>query len=290
MDKLKFVDTHIHHWDLNNPDIHYGALQPDYIHPVIGPRFSELRKSNYFAEDFIRETRNSNVIKAVHVEAASGTANPVNESKWLQELANKTGFPHAIVAHANLKDPDVESTLAQHCEYPNVRGIRDYSDGNYLLDDSFHRGFSLLEKYDLVASLEVRWPDMYKLRDMLNKFPNITMVLDHAGFPLERTEEYFMNWQKGMRILSEADNAICKISGLGMCDFNWTIDTIRPWVLDCIEAFGTDRCVFATNWPVDKLFSTYDDVIDAYTKIISEFSIDEKIAMFSGNAERIYRI
>ena len=81
-----------------------------------------------------------------------------------------------------------------------------------------------------------------------------------------------------------------KISGLGMCEPKWTVDSIRPWVLDCIEVFGPARCLFATNWPVDKMRSTYDAVIDAYTEIISDFSREEQKSMFSRNAEKLYRI
>jgi predicted TIM-barrel fold metal-dependent hydrolase len=65
---------------------------------------------------------------------------------------------------------------------------------------------------------------------------------------------------------------------------------LRPWVLGCIEAFGAHRVVFATNWPVDRMFSSYPDLIDAYAKIISGFTEDEQMAMFSGNAERLFRI
>jgi predicted TIM-barrel fold metal-dependent hydrolase len=81
-----------------------------------------------------------------------------------------------------------------------------------------------------------------------------------------------------------------KISGLGMMDRRWTVDSLSPWVLGCIEAFGVDRVVFATNWPVDRMFSSYPDLIDAYAKIISRFTVDEQMAMFSRNAERIFRI
>ena len=95
------------------------------------------------------------------------------------------------------------------------------------------------------------------------------IVVDHTAFPTERTDEYFENWKKGVAIAATCDNIRWKISGLGMADHNWTIDSIRPYVLTSIETMGVERCFFATNWPVDWLFSTYDEVIDAYTEIIS---------------------
>ena len=290
MDKLDFVDTHVHFWDLQHPDLTYTWLEPDFLHPQIGPQLDEIKGKNYVAEDLIAESRTANMTKAVHVQAALGIEDPVKESQWLQEAAGRTGVPHAIVAYSNLKMPDVEDELARHVEYPNVRGIRDFSDGDYLVEPDFHRGYALLEKFGLVASLDVEWEGMRKLRELALKFPNITVVLDHCGSPKQRTDEYFKNWRESLTALAEADNVVCKISGLGMCDWNWTTDSVRRWVLHCIEAFGPSRCVFATNWPVDKLFSTYDVLIDAYTEIVADFNQDEKVAMFSGNAERLYRI
>ncbi|MAG37114.1 MAG: hypothetical protein CL878_12835 [Dehalococcoidia bacterium] len=289
MSKLDFVDTHVHFWDLHHPDLTYSWLQPDAVHPQLDTKVDGL-KQNYPAEDYIAETRNANVTKAIHVQAALGIKDPVKESEWLSEAADRTGFPHAIVAHSNLKQADVAEELGRHCEFSRVKGIRDFSDGDYLVDHDFHRGYALLEQFNLIASLDVEWQGMEKLRNLARKFPNIVAVLDHCGFPKERTDEYFQHWKQGLTTLAEAENVVCKISGLGMADWSWTTESIRPWVLACIEAFGSERCVFATNWPVDKLFSTYDVVIDAYTQIVAEFSQDEQIAMFSGNAEKLYGI
>ena len=290
MSKLEFVDTHFHLWDLDHPDLYYAFLQPDFVHPQLGERLDALKRANYLVEDYIAETRDSNVVKAVHVQAALGIEDPVKETEWLQAAADRTGFPHAIIAYANLKDPRVEEQLARHCEYPNVRGIRDFSEGDYLVDPAFHRGYALLERFNLVCSLDCYWENMTRARDLARKFPDVVMVLDHAGFPQERTDSYFKDWQQGIRALAEAENVVCKISGLGMADFNWTVDSIRPWVLHCIDAFGPERCMFGSNWPIDSLFSTFDVLIDAYTEIIAGFSHDEKVAMFSANAEKVYRI
>jgi predicted TIM-barrel fold metal-dependent hydrolase len=93
-----------------------------------------------------------------------------------------------------------------------------------------------------------------------------------------------------MATAATAENIVCKISGLGMGDHNWTVESIRPYVLSCIGAFGVQRSIFATNWPVDSLFSSYDTLIDAYTEIVSDFSDDEKMDLFARNTEALYRI
>ena len=291
MKKLGFVDTHVHFYDMQHPELFYGHWQPGVPHPFLGWQNQKLAERNYVAEDYIAETRNANVTKAVHAQAAVGTKDPVKETEWLQQAADRTGFPHGIVAHAELPDPGVEAVLERHCEFANMRGIRYYAyGGDYLVEPDFQRGFSLLEKYNLMSSVSVQWQDMEKLRALAAKFPNITIVVDHAGFPEERSDEYFQNWKRGIAVAAEAENARIKISGLGGGDNNWTVDRIRPYVLHCIETFGPDRSFFATNWPVDGLWSTYDAVVDAYTEIVAGFSEDEQVAMFSKNAEELYRI
>ena len=290
MAKLDFVDSHVHFYDLQHPELFYGHWQPGVPHPVLGWQIQKLAERNYLAEDYIAETRDANVTKAIHVQAAVDTEDPVKETEWLQQAADRTGFPHAIVAHADLRDPDVEGVLERHLEYPNMRGIRDFSYGDYLVEPDFQRGFALLERYGLVSSVGVTWPDMEKLRGLAAKLPNIVIVIDHAGFPEERSPEYFKHWQRGMSVSAEPDNVRCKISGLGMGDNHWTVDSIRPYVLHCIETFGVERCFFASNWPVDWLWSSYEAVVDAYTEISSGFSDDERAAMFSENAETLYRI
>ena len=290
MTKLDFVDTHVHFYDMQHPELFYAHWQPDVVHPTLGTRTRELGERNFVAEDYIALTRNANVTKAVHVQAAIGSKDPVKETEWLQEAADRTGFPHGIVAYADLREPDVDDMLARHAEYPLLRGIRDFSYGDYLTVPEFHRGFALLEKYNLSANMSVQWQEMEKLRDLAGKFPNIKMLVDHTGLPAERNDEYFAKWKQGMVTAAKPDNTVCKISGLGMSDNDWTVDSIRPFVLHCIESFGVDRCIFGTNWPVDSLFSGYDDIVDAYTEIISDFSEDEQIAMFSRNAELLYNI
>ena len=290
MADLGFVDTHVHFWDLQHPRLTYSWLAPDAIHPILG-NIDELKVPLFDGDSYTREIAGSNVTKAVHVQAAIGSEDPVDETRWLQEQAERTGYPHAIVAYSNLKDPDVERELEAHLSAsPRMRGIRDFSDGDYLVDADFERGYAKLAAYGLVCDLDCQWEEMHKARDLAARHPGTPMIIDHAGFPLERTPEYFENWKGGMRTLAEAENVQCKISGLGMIDNEWTVDSLRPWVLHCIEAFGVDRCFFGTNWPVDRMYSDYRSVIDAYAQIIGDLSGDEQVALFSGNAERIYRI
>jgi predicted TIM-barrel fold metal-dependent hydrolase len=287
--EIPFVDTHFHLHDLKRPELRYSWLERDAVHGFLG-NIDALKAQHYWIEDYIAEIRFSNVPKAIHVQAALGTPDPVNETKWLQAFADRCGYPHGIVAECHLADPDAEAVLERHMQYPNVRGIRDFGNGRYLVDSAWRAGFKFLGRHNLVSCIDTRIEFLDDLLDLAAAFPDTVMCIDHCAIPMARDDAYFKRWSAAMRALAKADNVVMKISGLGMMDRRWTVESLGPWVLGCIEAFGAHRVVFATNWPVDRMFSSYPDLIDAYAKIISGFTEDEQMAMFSGNAERLFRI
>lgn len=288
-DRLEFIDSHVHFYDFKHDKLVWSWLAPDVDHPLIG-NIDAIKAIRFRVENFAAETRFCNVVGAVHVQAAIGSDDPVDETAWIQSQHDEGVLPLAIVGDARMQAADVESQLERHAQFSMMRGIRDFAQGDYLVDPDFHRGYALLEKYNLAYDLDCLWENMAKAGDLAMKFPNIRLVLGHAGFPQERDDQYFANWRDGMRRLAAADNAVCKISGLGMRDPAWTVESIRPWVLASIEAFGVDRCMFGTNWPVDRLFSSYVDVVDAYHEIVADFSDEEKRQLFSGNARTYYRM
>jgi len=116
------------------------------------------------------------------------------------------------------------------------------------------------------------------------------VLLPAWAVPRRRDSEYFEAWRDGMRKLAAVENTVVKISGLGMVDHAWTVESLRPWVDTCIEAFGIERSFFGTNWPVDRLFSSYGDVIDAYAETIADYGESEQRDLFTSNARRIFHL
>ncbi len=289
MAEIPFVDTHVHFSDLQDPNLYYAWLQPGWKHPTLGD-IEGIQAQRYWADEFVAETRFSNVSKSVHVQAALGIKDPVEETKWLQAFADRLGHPHGIVAEVHLQQDDAQQVIERHMAYANMRGVRDFGPGNYLIDPQWRTGYALLEAHDLVACLDSSPQTYADMRSLAEAFPNIVISLDHAGFPRQRDAEYFAMWKRELQNLAGAPNVTIKISGLGMCDNAWTVDSIRPWVMTCIETFGVERAFFGSNWPVDRLYSSYPDVIDAYAEIIKGFSRSEQEALFFANAERIFRI
>ncbi len=284
-DEFRFIDSHVHFYDMNHPKLHYGHWQPDEDMPL-----RELGTRNYLANDFLIEASELGMKKAIHVQAAIGSKDPVEETKWLENVYRETGIPNAIVGHVDLSAKDARQVIERHLEFKHFKGIRDFSYGDYLISKDFRRGFKLQEEYGLISSIAARWNEMEKLADLAKTFPNIKIVLDHAGNPDFRTKEYFENWKKGMAKISKIENIICKISGLGMGDHNWSTNSITPYVETCMNLFGISRIIFATNWPVDSLYSSYKKVIDSYKDLTKKLSIDERDAFFYKNTETIYEI
>ncbi len=289
MAEIPFVDTHFHLYDMKRPELRYSWLERDAIHGFLG-NIDALKAQHYWIDDYIAEIRFSNVRKAVHVQAALGVSDPVNETKWLQTFADATGYPHGIVAECHLADPDAAEVLDRHSGYANVRGIRDFGEGRYLVDTAWRGGFRRLKRHNLVACIDTRIQHFDDLMDLATSFPDTMICVDHCAIPEARDEGYFKRWSTAVRALARAENILMKISGLGMMDRRWTIESLRPWVLGSIEAFGVDRVIFGSNWPVDRMFSSYPDLINAYAKIISGFTTEEQIEMFSRNAEKLFRI
>jgi predicted TIM-barrel fold metal-dependent hydrolase len=288
-EQLEFIDTHVHFFDFSQPDLRWVWLEPEFVHPVVG-NIDGMKSQRYTAWEFVAESRFHNVQRCVHVQAALGTEDPVNETKWLQAMADEQGMPQALVADAPLQHPDVGEVLARHAEYPNMRGIRDFAEGDYLVDPDFERGYRQLAEHGWVYDLDTEWEHFHKAAALAGRHPDTTMIVDHAGFPKSRDDDYFANWRDALRELAKVENVVIKISGLGMCDQRWTLESLRPWVHECLESFGTERAIFGTNWPLDRLYSGYGDIVQAYRTLISDLSIEEQRRVLSENAAALFRI
>jgi len=289
MAELAFVDTHFHLHDMKHASLRYGWLEPDAVHGFL-PDTDPLKSQHYFIKDYIAEIRFANVPKAIHVQAAVNTPDPVVETEWLQAFADQTGYPHGIVAECHLARPDAAAVLDRHLKFPNVRGIRNFGDGDYLMDPAWRKGFAELAPRGLVSCIDTRVERADKILDLARTFPETAICIDHCAIPMGRDAASFTAWRKAMDVMAKADNVVMKVSGLGMCDPLWTVASIRPYVLGSVEAFGTERIVMGTNWPVDRMFSSYPDVINAYAEILSGLPQGDQVKLFSANAERIFRI
>jgi len=295
--ELKLVDAHHHFWDLEN--LKYEWLKgPNQLKLHLAGDLTPVRHT-YTPEDLKADAKDQNLVKSVHLQAEC--SDEVGEAKWLQSLADKQGFPHAIIAHADLRSPDLEALLKTYKTLPNVRGVRQLanwnrdgksgiSDENLLIDENWVKGLHTLGKFGYSYDLQVWHHQLPASAKIVAGVPDVQFILNHTGMPDSRTPETYEEWKAGMKALAANPNVAAKISGLGMIDHEWTVDSIRPYVLGTIEIFGVDRCMFGSNFPIDKLLSDYNRLFNAFKEIVRDFSLQDKQKLFHDNACKFYRI
>ncbi len=299
--EIEAVDAHMHLWDLAR--ISYPWLTaplPAGITGDVTPIASPYLLDDYLRDAAAHDSR-VRVAKIVHVEAGAHSAHSLAETRWLQSLADTRGFPHAIVAHAELEKPEVATLLADHAAHRNVRGIRQiinwhpdpaktYTPRDLLADESWQRGFALLARYGLSFDLQIYPSQMPSAARLAARHPDTPMILNHTGMPCDKDAAGIEAWRTGMRALAAQPNVSVKISGLAMLDWRWTRDSLKPFVLETLETFGAERVMIASNFPVDRLFGTFAGFTGAYLSLLGGASESERSKLFARNAERIYKI
>ena len=295
MARRQIVDAHHHLWDLDHGNA-YPWLQDDPDAEGMLGRLTSIAKT-YVPADYLADAADYQVVKSVHIEAVP--SDPLKETRWLTSLG--AGIPTAIVGFAALNTPDVEKTLAAHAAFPKVRGVRQivnwhknpavtFTPSDLLADNAWQAGYALLKKYNLSFDAQLYAGQMDEMYALARRHPETLVILNHTGMPVDRDADGLKLWRDGMRKLASADNVVAKISGLGMVEHNWSVDSIRPFVLGSIEAFGIERCMFGSNFPVDRLYSSFDALYGAFETIVADLSPPEQDKLFVTNAQRWYRL
>jgi predicted TIM-barrel fold metal-dependent hydrolase len=240
------------------------------------------------------------LVGSVHVE--NGAADPLWESRWIDTVITEHGIPSVQVVKVDLTAPAARQQLAEHAALASVRGVRDilnwHPDPVYthrhradlITDPTWLAGFAALREFGFSFDLQVFPAQLAQAAVLAAEHGDIPIVLDHAGMPIERDPDGLDHWKRGLSAVAHEPNTTVKISALGTNDHSWTIDSIRRIVLDTIDVFGPARCMFASNFPVDGLYSTFSEVFEAFDTITSEFRFTERADLFAGTARRFYRI
>lgn len=294
-----FIDAHQHFWDLGrNP---YPWLQDAEPIPFRYGDYSALKR-NYLPADLARDTQGFAPTKTVHIEAEWDRRTPVEETKWLTTLAATTGRPTACVAHAALDGADVEAVLTAQARHRLVRGIRhkpvtsatrtDAQRGvpGSMDDERWRKGFAMLQRHGFSFDLQAPWWNLDQAAELARDFPAIQIVINHTGLPADRSREGLEGWRRALEGVARAPNVAIKISGLGQRDRPWTQEANVPIIRDTIAIFGVDRCMFASNFPVDSLVASYETILAGFLAAIANRTPAEQRMLLHDNAQRIYRL
>jgi len=207
-----------------------------------------------------------------------------------------------IVARADFLEDDIEEKLEKLSLLKNVRGVRyllNWHDnlsyrfcgrGDLLTDKKWRKGFSLLEKFNFSFDLHLYYHQFEDATDLARTFPNIQLILNHAGCPVDRDEASTEKWKAAMLKLAEQPNIAAKISGLSMYDHNGTFESFQPYILHTIKSFGVKRCMFASNFPVGKINISYSNLYHIFKRAVEHLPLDQQLLLFSSNAIKFYRL
>ena len=299
VDTLPVVDAHHHVWDLSLKAHPWLTGQPRASFRY--GDYSAIRRT-YLAADYRRDTARFNVVKTVYVEAEWDERDPVGETRWVHETAEREGLPHAMVAQAWLDRVDAAQVLAEQAAFPLVRSLRHKPKSAARPQDAkrgapgsmdcprWREGFALLAGHRLHFDLQTPWWHLDAAAELARDFPATTIILDHTGLPADRSADGLAGWRSAMQLLAREANVAVKISGLGVPGERWTAELQGPVVRDAIAMFGTERAMFASNYPVDSLVATFDKIYVSFLEITRDLPEAVRRRLFHDNAARIYRL
>jgi predicted TIM-barrel fold metal-dependent hydrolase len=157
-------------------------------------------------------------------------------------------------------------------------------------DPKWRHGYALLEKYGFSADIQVPWWHIDALCELAADFPKTQIVIVHTGLPFDRSAEGLAGWRKAMEKAAAFSNVAIKLSGLGQPNRRWTVEANGPIIRDAVKIFGTDRGMFASNFPVDGIVATFEELYDGFRAAVAELPLAEQKKLFHDNAVRSYRL
>ena len=285
------IDAHHHLWDLNAVD--YPWLMEKGKKRFFGDPTPIQR--NYLIDEHIKLAAALGFKASVHIQV--GAADGLEEAKWVNKIVSENqSWPMAQVAFCDLSGDKKEIHLDELQKLSSVVGVRQIigrspaedssSKTNELLtSDSFMKGLQSISDRGLSFDLQIIPELSETCAAVFSQFPNLQVILCHAGSPYNRTEEGITSWSSDLDHLSKLSNVSCKLSGLGMFDHKWTQTTVAPIVTTVMEQFGPARVMFGSNFPVDSLSSSFKALFERLTSIIDEKYFED---VFFKTAQRIY--
>jgi predicted TIM-barrel fold metal-dependent hydrolase len=281
----RIVDAHVHLWDPANTVWYPYLAHP----PTEGPGDASQMYRRFDLEIYRRETAGWNVDKVVNVAAATGP-NSIDETIELDRTADANGGPAAIIGGLPPTDSVSEAIglLDRQMTASRFRGIRPMG---------IHEGpvphaevLDALAERNLIFELMAQTDQLRTAATALEGHDDLVVVVEHTGWPRSGSDEELELWKNGIDALAAlGDNVICKLSGLAMPLGTMDADVFAPWIEHAIEVFGVDRCLFASNFPVDGMHGSFDDLYTTFVTLAAGLDGDARDKLFATNTERTYR-
>jgi predicted TIM-barrel fold metal-dependent hydrolase len=296
---FEIVDSHHHLMDLGKAS--YTWMRPGAMHRY--GRVDPISR-NYLPRDYRADTALYRIVADVHVEGhRDHHYDPLDETKWLAELNRRTGCPTVCIGSAALEADNIAEVLSGHAAFAFVRGIRSSPDTGTLLgpnatgrsvsmdDPQWRRGFALLEQHGFVCDLLGLYPQMEKVVRLARDFPRTTIILNHMAYPpADLNTDGMAAWRKSMELVAPCTNVFMKVSGMCLGGPPWRAEHHRQPIRDVLGLFGAERCMFGSNFPVDRLVGSFATIVEGMRTAVSHLNAADQRKFFRDTAAQVYRI
>lgn len=290
------IDAHHHIW--RQADLPW-LLGPEQ--PRIFGSYAAIKR-DYLIDEYLSDINGLGITKSVYVQANWAPNWFEDEVAWVQSVADQHGWPHGIVGYADFTTADVRPQLERLKKYPLMRGIRQqlhwHTNPTYSFaarpdlaaDPTVQRNIATLAEYDWSFDLQVFTGQMADAAKLARACPDVTFILQHAGMLEDTSEAGWKAWRDGMRRLAECPNVVSKLSAFGTFIHRNDAGFIQQMIIETEKIFGAKRCLFGSNYPIEKLWTSYDALFAAFRKGASDLSKAQQSAIFNDTAQRVYRL
>lgn len=293
---MKIIDAHHHIWRQADLTWLQGPTQPR----IFGPY--DAIKRDYPIEEFLRDVSGTGVTQSVYVQTNWPPGGEEDEVAWVQATAERAGWPHAIVGFCDMTVADARPMLERLARYPLMRGIRQQyhwhenplyrfaAHAEVCGDAKVKRNIALLADYNWAFDLQVFAGQMDAACELVDACPKVTFILQHAGMLEDLSDEGRATWKAQMKKLAQRENVVSKLSGLGTFIHRNDPAHVERILHDTVALFGADRCLFGSNFPIEKLWTDYGALVSAFRRAASDLSTGQQNAIFHDTAKRVYRL
>jgi predicted TIM-barrel fold metal-dependent hydrolase len=296
---LPIIDAHQHFWQLQTNYLPWLCDRPPI--PFRYGDYSAICR-DYMPADYRADARPFNLADTVFVETEWDRRDPIGETLWVEAIRRREGLPGVMVCHVALDRPDAADIMAQQAAFSFVRGVRhkpwaapapqSVTPGvpGSMSDPAWQRGYALLAEHGMSFDLQTPWWHLEEAVELNRDYPDTRIILNHTGLPADRSADGLAGWRRAMSAFAEAPNVAVKISGLGQRARPWSIADNGEIILATIDMFGADRCMFASNYPVDSLVGSFDTIFGGFFAITAALGRDTQAELFAGTARKVYRL
>ena len=293
---MRIIDSHHHIWRQTDLPWLSGPMQPR----IFGP-YESIRR-DYPVEEYLQDVAGTGVEQSVYVQANWPVEQFEDEVAWVQGEANRTGWPHGIIGYADMTVDDARPQLDRLSRYPLMRGIRQQfhwhenalyrfaRNADLARSATVQRNIAHLSEYGWSFDLQVFDDQMAGAAELARHCPKVTFILQHAGMLADTSEAGVAKWRAALARLAREPNVVTKLSAFGTFIHKNDPGHIAAMVRDAVAAFGPRRCLFGSNFPIEKLWTDYPSLIGAFLAGTAHMAENDRTAIFESNAARVYRL